>query len=79
MGSVKACENVGYSYYNDRQFAKAKAMFEKGCNANLADSCSNLGILYEFGEGVRQDLSTAKFYYGKDCDGYKRLNQRRVK
>lgn len=54
-------------------------------NKGGAAGCNNLGVLY--GKGVRQDLSTAKFYYGKGCDGssqmgcdgYRELNQRGVR
>ena len=48
--------------------------------------CFGLGFLYKNGQGVRQDFSTAKQYYGKACDlgfqigcnWYRKLNERGV-
>ena len=45
--------------------------------------CGMLGVMYEKGNGVRQDKYMAKEYYGKacdlgaqdGCDEYKRLNR----
>ena len=44
---------------------------------------TSIGAMYEEGEGVRQNKTTAKEWYGKGCDNgsqigcdqYKRLNQ----
>ena len=32
------------------------------------EGCHNLGLLYRDGQGVRQNLQTAKEYFGKACD-----------
>jgi len=41
---------------------------EKSCNQKKAQSCTNLGILYQTGEGVFQSYDKAAFYYLKACD-----------
>lgn len=41
---------------------------EKSCQSNYASGCLVLGTRIEIGEGVRQNLSLAKEYYGKGCD-----------
>ncbi|MDD7514949.1 MAG: sel1 repeat family protein, partial [Campylobacter lanienae] len=59
-------------------------LYQKACDAGDPYGCVLLGILYEVGEGVRQDYAMAKEYYGKacdlgdqlGCDEYKRLNNR---
>ncbi|EET79321.1 Sel1 repeat protein [Campylobacter showae RM3277] len=46
--------------------------------------CASLGVLYEYGQGVRQNFPTAKEYYGKacdlglqlGCDNYRELNEK---
>ncbi|QLB43880.1 tetratricopeptide repeat protein [Mannheimia pernigra] len=46
-----------------------------------------LGVAYEFGEGVQQNLNMAKHYYGlacdkghqKGCTNYARLNEQSIK
>jgi len=60
-----------------------KKLYTKACDSNYMRGCSNLGFLYELGDGVRQNKSTAKELFGKVCDGgfsvgchqYHRLNE----
>ena len=50
----------------------------------ITRGCNDLGILYDNGQGVRQNFSTAKQYYGKacdlglqlGCDNYRMLNEK---
>ncbi|HEC1790515.1 TPA: sel1 repeat family protein [Campylobacter lari] len=35
---------------------------------NSGDGCSNLGVMYVNGKGVRKDTSKALEYFGKACD-----------
>ena len=61
----------------------AISYYEKGCKLKNKTACNNLGILYENGQGVRQNRTTAKEYYGKacdlgkqeGCDNYRKLNE----
>ena len=43
-------------------------LFKKSCNANYGLGCYNVGLMYEYGEGVRQKFSTAREYFGYACD-----------
>ena len=56
--------------------------FEKAAKKGLIEAQNNLGNMYYFGQGVKQDYKKAKEYFGKACDGgnqiacinYKKLN-----
>lgn len=44
---------------------------ERQCNNGNAWSCVDLGYLYNFGEGVKQDYKKASELFGKSCEmGY---------
>jgi len=53
-------------------------------NQGNASAQYNLGVMYHNGEGVRQNINTAKEWFGKSCDNgeqlgcdkYRILNQR---
>ena len=63
---------------------KAAELYQKACDSGNAVGCLSLGFLYENGQGVRQNFSTAKEYYGKacdlglqlGCDDYRKLNEK---
>lgn len=62
---------LGSAYYGLDDYLNAKKYFEISCNTdndNRAVSCHNLGIMYSFGQGVKQNRSIAKQYAGKACD-----------
>ena len=54
----------------------------KACDGGEVLGRYGLGILYEYNQGVRQNFSTAKQYYGKaydlgvgsGCEQYRKLN-----
>ena len=78
LGDDYAAPFLATIYGNLRDYPNAKKYYEIACN--------NLGVLYGRGEGVRQDKSIAKEYYGKacdlrsqeGCDNYRTLNERGV-
>ena len=47
---------------------KAVALYTKACDGGRASGCSNLGVMYSNGEGVRLDKKRALALYGKACD-----------
>lgn len=55
-----------------QDYHEAREIFKKACDMDSGmDSgraCLYLGALYGDGQGVRQNLSTAKQYLGKACD-----------
>ncbi len=48
--------NLGMLSYDKQDFSKAKEYFEKACDLNNGGGCSNLGVLYQNGQGVEKDL-----------------------
>jgi TPR repeat protein len=48
--------------------SKAVKFYQKACDLNDGNGCSNLGLMYEEGKGVKQDDSKAvKFYLTVLC------------
>lgn len=77
-----ACGILAGVFYLEKEYHDAFDYAKKGCETNVkreeaykADvsqvNCLVVGVLYEFGEGVRQDYAKAVEYYKKGCDlGY---------
>lgn len=63
--------NLGVKYHNNvpSDYEKAKFCYEQASlmNQNHAVANYNLGLLYENGYGVAQDIATAKNYYNKSA------------
>ncbi len=59
---------LGIKSYEKQDFSKAKGYFEKACDLNNGGGCSNLGVLYQNGQGVEKDLIKAAYFYSKACD-----------
>ena len=65
------CEDLfelGLEAYNKGEFDKAAKQWQRGCNGGDIDSCTNLGTLYENGQGVAQDYNKAAALYKHACD-----------
>ena len=45
----------------------AAKLYKNACDAGYASSCTNLGILYGTGKGVKTDYATAKELFKKAC------------
>ncbi|OKA47638.1 hypothetical protein BI180_00595 [Helicobacter pylori] len=58
---------LGMLSYDKQDFSKAKGYFEKACDLNNGGGCSNLGVLYQNGEGVEKNLIKATYFYSKAC------------
>ena len=66
------CEDLfelGLEAYNKGEFDKAAQQWQRGCNSGDIDSCTNLGTLFENGQGVKQDYSKSVELYKKACNG----------
>ncbi len=59
--------NLGMLSYDKQDFSKARKYFEKACDLNNGGRCSNLGVLYQNGQGVEKDLIKAAYFYSKAC------------
>ena len=54
--------------YKQGNYSQAAKLSEQACNSRFAPSCTDLGVLYEDGQGVKQDYLQAKKLYEKACD-----------
>ncbi|GAA7539003.1 hypothetical protein JP0016_04610 [Helicobacter pylori] len=59
---------LGIKSYEKQDFSKAKGYFEKACDLNNGGGCSNLGVLYQNGEGVEKNLIKAAYLYSRACE-----------
>ena len=55
--------------YNNGNYQEAAKLFEKSCNGGVAESCFGLGLLYDKGQGVKQDYAQAAKWYEQACNG----------
>ncbi|GAA7738518.1 hypothetical protein TH0010_03540 [Helicobacter pylori] len=60
--------NLSMLSYDKQDFSKARKCFEKACDLNNGGGCSNLGVLYQNGQGVEKDLIKAAYLYSKACE-----------
>ncbi|GAA7644616.1 hypothetical protein BTM240_11950 [Helicobacter pylori] len=60
--------NLGMLSYDKQDFSKARKYFEKACGLNNGGGCSNLGVLYQNGQGVEKDLIEAAYLYSRACE-----------
>ncbi len=66
-----------------QDYSKAFKWLKKSASQNHPIAQNYIGFMYEYGDGVRQNKTTAKEWYGKGCDygyqrgcdDYKRLNE----
>ncbi len=71
------CEGIPHDYVRARQW------YEKAAAQGDAEAQYNLGVMYDEGQGVRQNKRTAKEWFGKACDNghqtgcdeYRKLNE----
>lgn len=58
----------GLQFQQKGQFPQAVNAYQPSCEGGNDGSCSNLGYLYEHGQGVTQDYKRAAQFYQKACD-----------
>lgn len=82
-GTIQACNSAGSLYRDEfHDDFKAVEFYKKACDLKDGNGCSNLGIMYLSGRGVKENLTTASELFGKGCDlkselgckGYRDLN-----
>lgn len=77
----------GMNALRNGNYQEAVKWFKKAANQGVAQAQSNLGAMYDKGEGVRPDESKAKALFGQACDnglqngceGCRELNEEGVK
>ena len=70
-GGAKKHYKIGVDHYQAKDYIQAFRFFTKACEGGSMVACSNLGFLYQNGQGVKQNGAKALELYGKACDlGY---------
>ena len=69
IGFSKDLTELGKEAYDKGDYQKAAQLYQKACDGGNVGGCSNLGVLYENGRGVKQDYQKAAQLYQKACDG----------
>ncbi|GAA9458007.1 hypothetical protein BTM443_03200 [Helicobacter pylori] len=59
---------LGIKSYEKQDFSQARKYFEKACGLNNGGGCSNLGVLYQNGQGVEKDLIKVAYLYSRACE-----------
>lgn len=66
MGVMAQAEfEEGCQFYNQKQYSKAVAIFQKYADEGVAQGQFNLAICYEKGNGVPKDYAKAAYWYEK--------------
>ncbi len=52
----------------EKNLTKAAYFFSKACDLNNSWGCDNLGMSYEYGQGVEEDEIKAAQLYSKACE-----------
>jgi hypothetical protein len=66
--SIGEIDQQAIALWNLKRYSDAFPLFNQGCNSGNADSCYHLGLMYDFGQGVTQDLPHAEALYSKSCN-----------
>ena len=67
-GNLAACNNLGVSYSNAREYSRAAGFYKKACDGGEPNGCVNLGDIFDAGLGTRQDKGKAADLYKKACE-----------
>ena len=66
-GFSKDLFGLGLEAYDKGEFDEAAKQWQNSCDGGDIDSCSNLGLLYENGQGVEKDYYKAAQLWQKGC------------
>jgi hypothetical protein len=59
--------NEAFSLYKKGQYAQAASVYKRACDG-FARACTNLGFMYNKGQGVKMSHSLAAEYYKRGCE-----------
>ena len=66
--SAERLFDQGLSSYKGKQFSQAAKLYLRACDGGERKGCNSLGLMYENGEGVAQDLNRAADLFKRACD-----------
>lgn len=58
----------GYVEIRQHHYTTARVFWAKACDNGNAEGCYNLGMMYDYGDGVNEDRHTASSFYIQACD-----------
>lgn len=72
-GVGRACNIVGMNYEFElngfkKNYSTAAKFYEKACNLNNNEGCTNLGFFYEKGQSVQINYEKSQMLYEKGCN-----------
>ena len=67
--SIADVESQAFALFSQKRYSEARPLFRKACDGGDMGGCSNLGILYQNGQGGARDYAQARIAYRKACDG----------
>jgi len=62
LASIQSNDDIGYKYYQKRQYDKALEIWHKEAADGKREALYNIGLLYFFGKGVAKNTSVAFDY-----------------
>ena len=67
---IEECDRAALDAREDywQDYFKAKELYEKACIGGYADGCFDLGNMYYYGDGVKQDKNKALNLFDKSCN-----------
>ena len=67
LGDMTGCSNLGLVYQRQKNYKKARELFQRSCNENNQYGCFNFAQLYEYGYGVNTNNDKTSELYIKSC------------
>lgn len=72
-GHPESCASLGHIYKNElhgvpRDLWRASELYRMGCDGGVGWACTNLGVNYERGQGIKKDEPKAVALYQRGCD-----------
>lgn len=61
--------NSGFNAFNNGDKRTASTLWGKACDKGNISGCYNLGIMYDIGDGIKQNRKMAVSFYQRACDG----------
>jgi len=67
FGEDKACDEMGYIYFNDKSYGASIPYLVKSCDRSVKKSCELMGVIYRDGHDVVQDDVKSREFFEKAC------------
>ncbi|PHS37354.1 MAG: hypothetical protein COB07_10955 [Sulfurovum sp.] len=68
FGEERACDEMGFIYYNDKSYIAAMPHLEKSCARSVKKACELMGVIYRDGHDVQADDVKSREFFEKACE-----------